>query len=142
MIIYNWIFISLSFVLFINAFVLSISGDYLSNFNSKKLIVHSSFNFIIMILYIPIIIKNNRIKEYINQVEKEMNSINDNLPINNPINIDYIDLKNKKHTLKTIIYNNYQVNLFYELEGENIVQDDEIENSKESEVEISNENFN
>lgn len=95
-----------------------------------------------MILYIPIIIKNNRIKEYINQVEKEMNSINDNLPINNPINIDYIDLKNKKHTLKPIIYNNYQVNLFYELEGENIVQDDEIENSKESEVEISNENFN
>ena len=141
-IVYNWIFISLSFVLFINAFVLSISGDYLSNFNSKKLIVHSSFNFIIMILYIPIIIKNNRIKKYINQVEKEMNSINNTLPINNTFNIDYIDLENKKHTLKPIIYNNYQVNLFYELEGENIVQDDEIENRKESEVEINNENLN
>ena len=141
-IVYNWIFISLSFVLFVYAMFLSIFYYILSNFNLIKLIVHSSFNFIIMILYIPIIIKNNRIKEYINQVEKEMNSINDNLPINNPINIDYIDLKNTKHTLKPIIYNNYQVNLFYELEGENIVQDDEIEKRKESEVEINNENLN
>ena len=65
-----------------------------------------------------------------------------NNSINNTFNIDYIDLENKKHTLKPIIYNNYQVNLFYELEGENIVQDDEIEKRKESEVEINNENFN
>ena len=140
-IVYNWIFVSLSFVLFIYAMFVSICYYIISNFNFIKLIVHSSFNFIIMILYIPIIIKNNRIKEYINQVEKEMNSINDNLPINNLFNIDYIDVNNKNYILKPI-YNNYQVNLFYELEGENIVQDDEIENSKESEVEISNENFN
>ena len=70
-----------------------------------------------------------------------MNSINDNLPINNLFNIDYIDVNNKNYILKPI-YNNYQVNLFYELAGENIVQDNEIENSKESEEEISNVNLN
>ncbi len=56
-IVYNWIFISLSFVLFIYAMVVSICYYIISNFNFIKLIVHSSFNFIIMILYIPIIVK-------------------------------------------------------------------------------------
>ena len=118
--------------------VVSICYYIISNFNFIKLIVHSSFNFIIMILYIPIIVKNKRIKDYINQVENEMNLINDNLRINNPIKIDYIDLKMKKHTLKPIIYKNHNVNLFYELEGEKIVENYEIEYRKESEIEINN----
>ena len=142
LIIFNWIFIILSFVLFSFALFVSIFYYILSNFNFIKLIVHSSFNLIIMILYIPIIVKNNRIKSYINQIEEEMNSINSNLKINNPINIEFFDLKKKKHTFKPFMYQKYHINLFYELNGEKINEDNEFEYRRESEVKINNDNLN
>ncbi len=40
--------------------------------------------------------------------------INDNLKLTNPFNIDYIDLKNNRCIFKPIIYNNYNINLFYQ----------------------------
>ena len=76
-----------------------------------KLLTHSILNFIIMILYIVIIVKNFRVIKYMNNIEKEMNLINNEK--NNPKNIKFTDLYNLTHILKPIIYNNYEMNLFY-----------------------------
>ena len=141
-IIFNSIFMFLSFVLFNYAMFLSIFYRNLTDFKFTILIFHSSFNFTILILYIPIIVKNKRIKDYINQVENEMNLINDNLQFNDPINIDYIDLKNNRGIFKPIIYNNYNINLFYESEKKKIDEENRIEDRRESEVKINDENLN
>ena len=71
-----------------------------------------------MIIYIVMIYKNFTAIKYINNIEKEMNLINNEN--NNPKYIEFIDLYNIKHILKPIIYNNYQINLFYELGGEKL----------------------
>ncbi len=90
----------------------------LTPFHQYKLLIHSILNSIIMVLYIVIIVKNFRLIKYINNIEKEMNLINGEN--NNPKKLEFIDLYNLKHTLKPIIYNNYKMNLFYELEGEKL----------------------
>ena len=92
--------------------------DELTDFIKVKLLIHSILNCIIMILYIIIIGKNFSSIKYINNIEKEMNVIN--TEDNNPKNIEFTDSYNLTHILKPIIYNNYQINLFYELEGEKL----------------------
>ena len=88
--------------------------ELLTYFTLTKILIHSILNFIIIILYIVIIFKNCKLIKYINNIEKEMNLFyNEN---NNPTYIEFIDLYNIKQRLKSIIYNNYQINLFYELE--------------------------
>ena len=71
-----------------------------------------------------------------------MNLINDNLQFNNPINFDYIDLKNNRGIFKPIIYNNYNINLFYESEKKKIDEENRIEDRRESEVIMNDENLN
>ncbi len=113
---FNFIYMILSFFLLSYGFVVFGINDTeeITDFMKIKVLIHSSLNSIIMILYIVIIVKNFRLLNYINNIEKEMNLINGEN--NNPKNIEFIDLYNLKHTLKPIINNNYKMNLFYELE--------------------------
>ena len=118
-IVFNFIYMFLSFFLTTYGFFeFGFIYEELSLPSKIKLLTHSILNFIIMILYIVIIVKNFKLIKYINNIEKEMNLINNEN--NNPKYIEFIDLYNIKHILKPIIYNNYQINLFYELGGEKL----------------------
>jgi len=116
-IVFNYIYMFLSLFLSTYGFFeyhINYYHELLTNFILTKILIHSILNFIIIILYIVIIFKNFRLIKYINNIEKEMNLFyNEN---NNPTYIEFIDLYNIKQRLKSIIYNNYQINLFYELE--------------------------
>ena len=117
---FNFIYMILSFFLLSYGFVVYGINDTkeITDFMKLKVLIHSSLNSIIMILYIVIIVKNFRVIKYMNNIEKEMNLINNEK--NNPKNIKFTDLYNLTHILKPIIYNNYEMNLFYELEGEKL----------------------
>ena len=117
---FNFIYMILSFFLLSYGFVVFGINDTeeITDFMKIKVLIHSSLNSIIMILYIVIIVKNFRVIKYMNNIEKEMNLINNEK--NNPKNIKFTDLYNLTHILKPIIYNNYEMNLFYELEGEKL----------------------
>ena len=119
-IVFNFIYMILSLFLSIYGFIiLGVKNkDELTDFIKVKLLIHSILNCIIMILYIIIIGKNFSSIKYINNIEKEMNVIN--TEDNNPKNIEFTDSYNLTHILKPIIYNNYKINLFYELEGEKL----------------------
>ena len=119
-IVFNFIYMFLSKFLLVNGFIIyGLNYEHiLTPFHQYKLLIHSILNSIIMVLYIVIIVKNFRLIKYINNIEKEMNLINGEN--NNPKKLEFIDLYNLKHTLKPIIYNNYKMNLFYELEGEKL----------------------
>ena len=116
-IVFNILFMFLSLFLSTYGFFeyhINYYHELLTNFILTKILIHSILNFIIIILYIVIIFKNFRLIKYINNIEKEMNLFyNEN---NNPTYIEFIDLYNIKQRFKSIIYNNYQINLFYELE--------------------------
>ena len=118
-IVFNYIYMFLSlFLLTYGTIEVIVHHDLFVLLIRVKLIIHSSLNLIIMIIYIVMIYKNFTAIKYINNIEKEMNLINNENNI--PKDIKFTDLNNLTHILKPIIYNNYKINLFYELEGKKI----------------------
>ena len=79
---------------------------------------------------------NVKLKRYISEIKKDLHFLEQNLKMNIPIKFDFIDLNHIKHTLKPIIYKDYQINLFYELEGEKIKKN-KIDKYEDSEVRIN-----
>ena len=69
-------------------------------------------------------------------IKKDMALFEKDLTMNIPIKFDYIDVNYLRHTLKPIIYKDYQINLFYELEGEKIKKN-KIDKYEDSEVNIN-----
>ena len=59
--------------------------------------------------------------------------------MNIPLKFVFINLKKQKHTLKPVIYKDYKINLFYELEGEIIDKNkkNKIDKNEDSEVIIN-----
>jgi hypothetical protein len=80
-----------------------------------------------------------KLKRYISEIKKDLHFLEQNLKMNIPIKFDFIDLNHIKHTLKPIIYKEHQINLFYELEGEEIGKKikNKIDKYEDSEVRIN-----
>jgi hypothetical protein len=101
-----------------------------------KVIIHLILNCLIFILSFVILFFNFKSKKYNSVIKKDMALFEKDLTMNIPIKFDYIDVNYLRHTLKPIIYKDYQINLFYELEGEKIKKN-KIDKYEDSEVNIN-----
>jgi hypothetical protein len=112
---------------------------YLIYYILIKLIIHLTLNSLFFILSFVILFYNKKSKKYISVIKKDMALFEKDLTMNIPIKFDFIDLNYLRHTLKPIIYKDYQINLFYELEGEEIGKKikNKIDKYEDSEVRIN-----
>ncbi len=111
----------------------------LINYILAKVIIHLSFNFISFILLFVILFYNFKSKKYISEIKNDMDLFEKDLNMNIPLKFAFTDLKKQKHTLKPVIYKDYKINLFYELEGEKIDKNkiNKIDKNEDSEVIIN-----
>ena len=108
----------------------------LNGYVRTKVIIHLILNCLIFILSFVILFFNFKSKKYNSVIKKDMALFEKDLTMNIPIKFDYIDVNYLRHTLKPIIYKDYQINLFYELEGEKIKKN-KIDKYEDSEVNIN-----
>ena len=104
-----------------------------------KVIIHLSFNCVIFLLLFVILFYNFESKKYISEIKNDMDLFEKDLNMNIPLKFVFTDLKKQKHTLKPVIYKDYKINLFYELEGEKIDKNkiNKIDKNEDSEVIIN-----
>ena len=111
----------------------------LIDYNFTKVIIHLSFNCVIFLLLSVILFFNFKSKKYISEIKNDMDLFEKDLNMNIPLKFVFTDLKKQKHTLKPVIYKDYKINLFYELEGEIIDKNkkNKIDKNEDSEVIIN-----
>ena len=104
-----------------------------------KVVIHLCSNCVIFLLLSVILFFNFKSKKYISEIKNDMDLFERDLNMNIPLKFVFTDLKKQKHTLKPVIYKDYKINLFFELEGEIIDKNkkNKIDKNEDSEVIIN-----